>query len=190
MYLGQTIETIAKEAKRQAQGLADRALSLPLPVRHRNDSQTAHSAPRSLLLKISLQISALYLTVNMSKRQIKAQASSSRAASGAFGLGFGSTSTSTFGATSSPLSYVTEPPDLSSISDPNVVVAFKNLSKKDSTTKAKALEDIQTYVSSLSGQVEEAVLEAWVGLLLGCTYLANSNFGFLSDQDLSSYIHR
>ena len=181
MYLGQTIETIAKEAKRQAQGLADRALSLPLPVRHRNDS---------LLLKISLQISALYLTVNMSKRQIKAQASSSRAASGAFGLGFGSTSISTFGATSSPLSYVTEPPDLSSISDPNVVVAFKNLSKKDSTTKSKALEDIQTYVSSLSGQVEEAVLEAWVGLLLGCTYLANSNFGFLSDQNLSSYIHR
>lgn len=126
----------------------------------------------------------------MSKRQIKAQASSSRAALGAFGSGFGSTSTSAFGTTSSPLSYVTEPPDLSSISDPNVVVAFKNLSKKDSTTKAKALEDIQTYVSSLSGQVEEAVLEAWVGLLLGCTYLANSNFGFLSDQDLSSYIHR
>ena len=148
-------------------------------------TQTAHSAPRSYP-----QISALCLTVNMSKRQIKAQASSSRVASGAFGSGFGSTSTSAFGATSSPLSYVTEPPDLSSISDPNIIVAFKNLSKKDGTTKAKALEDMQTYVSSLSGQVEEAVLEAWVGLLLGCTYLANGNFGFLSDQDLSSYIHR
>jgi len=187
MYLGQTIETIAKEAKRREnRGMAQGLGTVPHPTTHKlRTAPHVHS-----LTSIYLQISALCLTVHMSKRQIKAQASSSRAALGAFGSGFGSTSTSAFGATSSPLSYVTEPPDLSSISDPNVVVAFKNLSKKDSTTKAKALEDIQTYVSSLSGQVEEAVLEAWVGLLLGCTYLANSNFGFLSDQDLSSYIHR
>ncbi|OCK82799.1 RING zinc finger protein-like protein [Lepidopterella palustris CBS 459.81] len=98
----------------------------------------------------------------MSKRQLKSQASSSRAASGAFGSGFGAGSASAFGATSSPLSYVAEPPDLSSISDPNVVVAFKNLSKRDSTTKAKALEDLQTYVSSLRESVEEAILEAWI----------------------------
>ena len=168
----------------------DRAPSLPLPVRHQTTHKLRTAPHIHSLTSIYLQISALCLTVHMSKRQVKAQASSSRAALGVFGSGFGSTSTSAFGATSSPLSYVTEPPDLSSISDPNVVVAFKNLSKKDSTTKAKALEDIQTYVSSLSGQVEEAVLEAWVGLLLGCTYLAKSNFSFLSDQDLSSYIHR
>ncbi|KAF2789223.1 hypothetical protein K505DRAFT_328385 [Melanomma pulvis-pyrius CBS 109.77] len=97
----------------------------------------------------------------MSKRQLKSQASSARAASGALLSGFG-TSSSAFGTSSSPLSYVTEPPDLSSISDPNVVVYFRNLSKKDSTTKAKALEDIQSYVASLKEPVEEGVLEAWI----------------------------
>lgn len=106
----------------------------------------------------------------MSKKPFKSQASSSRAISGAFGapdgplgaLGGG------FGAVpSSPLSYVYEPPDLSNISEPNVVVAFKNLQKKDSTTKAKALEDLQKYVSGLAPKdgVEDAVLESWVGLL-------------------------
>ncbi|OMP81578.1 E3 ubiquitin-protein ligase listerin [Diplodia seriata] len=95
----------------------------------------------------------------MSKKA-KSQASSSRAGAG-FGFGSGA-SFSAFGASASPLSYVSEPPDLSSISDANTVVAFKNLSKKDSTTKAKALEDLQTTVTSSGAPVEEAVLEAWV----------------------------
>ncbi len=113
----------------------------------------------------------------MSKKQFKSQASSSRAVSGAFGVSdaaFGGTnlgSSSIFGAvSSSPLSYVYEPPDLTGISEPNVVVAFKNLQKKDSTTKAKALEDLQSYVLSLGtekGGVEDAILEAWVGLCGG-----------------------
>ncbi|KAF2267433.1 hypothetical protein CC78DRAFT_530830 [Lojkania enalia] len=97
----------------------------------------------------------------MSKRQAKSQASSARAASSVFGAGFG-TSSPAFGTSSSQLSYVTEPPDLSFISDSNVVVYFRNLSKKDSTTKAKALEDIQSYVSSLQEPVEEGILEAWI----------------------------
>ncbi|KAL8926416.1 MAG: hypothetical protein Q9208_002959 [Pyrenodesmia sp. 3 TL-2023] len=100
-------------------------------------------------------------------KAFKAQASSSRAVSGAFapadgvpahfGGGFGAVP-------ASPLSYVYEPPDLSSISEPNVVVAFKNLQKKDSTTKAKALEDLQNFVSGLDPKdgVEEAVLEPWI----------------------------
>ncbi|KKY26550.1 putative ring zinc finger [Diplodia seriata] len=95
----------------------------------------------------------------MSKKA-KSQASSSRAGAG-FGFGSGA-SFSAFGASASPLSYVSEPPDLSSISDANTVVAFKNLSKKDSTTKAKALEDLQTTVTSSGAPVEEAVLEAWL----------------------------
>ena len=107
----------------------------------------------------------------MSKKAFKSQASSSRAVSAAFGgeaTGFGSSiGTPLFGAVpSSPLSYIYEPPDLTGLSDPNVGVAFKNLQKKDGTTKAKALEDLQTYVSSLNadtGGVEEAVLIAWVG---------------------------
>ena len=82
----------------------------------------------------------------------------------AFGSSIGSPA---FGAvSSSPLSYVYQPPDLSGFSDPNVGVAFKNLQKKDGTTKSKALEDLHTYVSSLgaeTGGVEEEMLTAWVG---------------------------
>ena len=112
----------------------------------------------------------------MSKKSFKSQASSSRAVSGAFGQSEVSSSignfgiTSTFGAVpSSSLSYVYEPPDLSSVSDPSIVLALKNLQKKDSTTKSKALEELQVYVLSLaveSGGVEEAILEPWVGLVV------------------------
>ena len=106
----------------------------------------------------------------MSKKAFKSHASSSRAVSGAFGgdgpVFGGSTATPAFGAVpSSPLSYVYEPPDLTAFSDPNTVVAFKNLQKKDGTTKSKALEDLQAYVSSLgaeTGGVEEVMLVAWV----------------------------
>jgi len=118
----------------------------------------------------------------MSKKQFKSQASSSRAVSGAVGtydgaLGIGAFggAPSTFGAvSSSPLSYIYEAPDLGTISDPNIVVAFKNLQKKDSTTKAKALEEVQSYVQSLNEKqeaVEEAILEAWVGSSLGALYV-------------------
>lgn len=97
----------------------------------------------------------------MSKRAAKAQASSARAAVATSFGAFGSASPA-FGASSSPLSYVSEPPDLSAVSDPNVVVYFRNLSKKDSTTKAKALEDIQAHVASLQTPIEEGLLEAWI----------------------------
>lgn len=75
---------------------------------------------------------------------------------------------STFSNTSkgTDLSYLTEPPDLSSISDANVVVSLKNLQKKDATTKAKALEELVAYVQAhpheRDGGAEEPVLEAWV----------------------------
>ena len=110
----------------------------------------------------------------MSKKQFKSQASSSRAVSGSFGSAEATFGSSTFGvslplggAPLSLLSYVAEPPDLGGISEPNIVVAFKNLQKKDSTTKSKALEDLQSYILSLTSDragVEDAVLEAWVGL--------------------------
>ena len=117
----------------------------------------------------------------MSKKQFRSQASSSRAVSGAFGppdgglssggafgspLSLGTTSSSS----SSPLSYIYEPLDLSNISTPNVVVAIKNLQKKDATTKSKALEELQTHITSLHAaqdELEGSVLEAWVGLLWG-----------------------
>ncbi|KAH7118758.1 RING zinc finger protein-like protein [Dendryphion nanum] len=98
----------------------------------------------------------------MSKRSAKSQASSARAATGGFGSAFNSSTTPAFGGSPSQLSYITEPPDLSSISDPNVVVYFRNLSKRDSTTKGRALEDIQARVLAQQEPVEEPVLEAWI----------------------------
>lgn len=95
------------------------------------------------------------------KNAFRSQASSSRASAAAGGFGgFGSTSSA------STLSYLSEPADLSSISDPNVVVAFKNMNKKDGTTKTKGLEDLREYIQDhpfeKDGGAEDAVVEAWV----------------------------
>lgn len=107
----------------------------------------------------------------MSKR-FKSQASSSRAASGAVGFGtfggFSSTSQQAAGSSSS-LSYISEPPNLSHIFDAQIVVLFKNLLKKDSTTKAKALEDLQGFVTAQETKgdaLEDGILEAWVRFIL------------------------
>lgn len=66
------------------------------------------------------------------------------------------------------MSYLAEPPTFSSISDPNVVVSFKNVLKKDSTTKGKALEELLSYAQAhpheKDGGVEEAILDVWVQL--------------------------
>lgn len=100
-------------------------------------------------------------------RQQKTQAASSRAGFGSagFSTGFGSNGTTGFGASSSSISYLADQPDLSQLSDANITVSFKGLSKKDSTTKARALDDIQNYVSRLAedpSSLEEAFLDAWV----------------------------
>lgn len=109
----------------------------------------------------------------MSRKQFKSQASSSRAVSGQTSGGFGgfggvqsSSPNSSFGGAASVLSYLSEQPDLTAISDANVIVNFKNLAKRDSTTKSRALEDLQSYVSTQkegSNEVEEGVIDAWVG---------------------------
>jgi E3 ubiquitin-protein ligase listerin len=96
----------------------------------------------------------------MSKRQFKSQASSGRVSS-AFG-GFGNTSSAFGGARSSVLSYVQEPIDYSAIENPNLVVAFKNLTKKDGTTKAKALEDLLEFATPSDAVIADSVLETWV----------------------------
>lgn len=62
---------------------------------------------------------------------------------------------------------MTETPDLAGISEPRVVVAFKNLTKKDSVTKSKGLEELQLYVTSIQSEgsvLEESFIETWVGL--------------------------
>ncbi|ORY64868.1 uncharacterized protein BCR38DRAFT_431192 [Pseudomassariella vexata] len=101
----------------------------------------------------------------MSRRQLKSRAASGKVFTTTSSSGFGAFSSTSTGST---LSYLSEPPDFSSISDANVVVSFKNLLKKDGTTKAKALEDLITYVEAhpfeQGGGAEEPVLEAWVQL--------------------------
>ena len=107
----------------------------------------------------------------MSKK-FKSQASSARAAATTTAFGntssFGFGSAPSFQTSPSLLSYVTEQPDLSRISQPNVVVALKNLSKKDSTTKEKALDELNDYLSARSTTstfgIEDAMIESWVGL--------------------------
>lgn len=89
----------------------------------------------------------------MSKK-FRSQASSTRAATSLGGFG-------SFSSSVSPLSYIAEPPDLSQVSDPNVVVNLKNLSKRDSTTKGKALEEL---LDVLKDGGDVPVLTAWSDL--------------------------
>ncbi|KAL9125815.1 MAG: hypothetical protein Q9217_005035 [Psora testacea] len=106
----------------------------------------------------------------MSKKGFRSQASSSGAVAGTFGgfsdgAVFAASASGFGGGSSSPLSHVYEPPGLKGLSDPNVVVAFKNLQKRDGTTKSKALEDLQNYTQSLGSHqdgLEAAMLEAWI----------------------------
>ena len=73
-----------------------------------------------------------------------------------------------FGAASaaSPLSYLAEPPSLSHVSDPNVVVSLRSVFKKDGTTRAKGLEELLRHVCAhphdQGGGVDEALLDIWV----------------------------
>ncbi|OTB06457.1 hypothetical protein M426DRAFT_9597 [Hypoxylon sp. CI-4A] len=101
----------------------------------------------------------------MNRKSAKSRATSGKAFTSSASSSFGAFSTSSRG---TDLSYLAEPPDLSSVSDANVVVSLKNLQKKDATTKAKALEDLVTYVQAhpyeSNGGTEEPILEAWVQL--------------------------
>ncbi|OAA58694.1 Zinc finger, RING/FYVE/PHD-type [Cordyceps fumosorosea ARSEF 2679] len=68
----------------------------------------------------------------------------------------------------SSLSYLAEPPSFAAIADPNIVVSLKNVLKKDSTTKTKALDDLLAYVQAQphdkDGGVEDAILDIWTQL--------------------------
>ncbi|KAJ5294957.1 hypothetical protein N7508_009778 [Penicillium antarcticum] len=101
----------------------------------------------------------------MSKK-FKSQASSSRAAASAFGS-FGGFSSGLSGQGKEPsvLTYIAAPPDLSRIADQHLVIAFKNLLKKDDITRTKALEELRDYISKVegnSGTLDDGFLDAWV----------------------------
>lgn len=118
----------------------------------------------------------------MSKKA-KSQASSSRAVAAGFG-GFGAFSFSGEGRSPSALPYVAEPPDLSRISEPQLVVAFKNVLKKDEITRAKALDDLKEHVAGAEidrgAVLDDGFLEAWV-----CTVLLGID---ISDGDRSLFL--
>lgn len=104
----------------------------------------------------------------MSSKKYKSQASSSRAAASTFGsFGGFSSAFSSQGREPSSLTYVTEPPDLSRISEAQLTIAFKNFLKKDEVTRTKALDDLRDHVlavESRNGTLDDGFLEAWVGL--------------------------
>ena len=93
----------------------------------------------------------------MTKKTFKSQASSSRAVSSSNAV-FGGSSSSTL------LSHTYEPPDLSGISAPQIVVSLKNLQKKDSITKTKALEDLFKHLFEADGELDAATINAWISL--------------------------
>ena len=101
----------------------------------------------------------------MSKK-FKSQASSSRAAASAFGsFGGFSGGISSEGKEPSALTYIAAPPDLSRIAEQQLVIAFKNLLKKDDVTRLKALEELRDHISAVEktkGTLDDGFLDAWV----------------------------
>ncbi|OJK04706.1 hypothetical protein ASPACDRAFT_109498 [Aspergillus aculeatus ATCC 16872] len=102
----------------------------------------------------------------MSSKKYKSQASSSRAAASTFGsFGGFSSAFSSQGREPSSLTYVTEPPDLSRISEAQLTIAFKNFLKKDEVTRTKALDDLRDHVLAVESRnetLDDGFLEAWV----------------------------
>ncbi|KAJ5162717.1 Zinc finger RING-CH-type [Penicillium coprophilum] len=101
----------------------------------------------------------------MSKK-FKSQASSSRAAASAFGsFGGFSGGLSSEGKEASALTYIAAPPDLSRIAKQQLVIAFKNLLKKDDITRLKALEELRDHISTVEKNkrtLDDGFLDAWV----------------------------
>ena len=83
---------------------------------------------------------------------------------------------------SSPLSSTTRPLDLGSL-PPELVVIAKNIQKRDATTKAKGLQDLQAKITEgLEEHVLDSLLNIWVSLeLLSLLTL---------DHSISSASHR
>lgn len=105
--------------------------------------------------------------------------------------GFGGFGTAASGTS---LSYLAEPPSFSAISDPNVVVSLKNVLKKDSTTKAKALEELLAYVQAhpfeKDGGVEEGILDVWVSRQRQVYHDRRNVTYTLTGPNISSYVNR
>ncbi|KAI5950862.1 hypothetical protein KGF54_003936 [Candida jiufengensis] len=63
------------------------------------------------------------------------------------------------------LNYFTNQPDISTISNSDLTVIFKSLTKKDPKTKEKALNDLLSFVNEQNlNEFDEATLDCWVQL--------------------------
>jgi hypothetical protein len=76
-----------------------------------------------------------------------------------------------FGSGVSGLSYLAEYPDTSELSDPQVVVTFKNLGKRDTKTKTKALEELKAVLEDVLSSdtprtLEDPIISVWVSELV------------------------
>ncbi|KAJ6256285.1 E3 ubiquitin-protein ligase [Drechslerella dactyloides] len=130
--------------------------------------------------------------MSSSKKRAHAHASSASAAAALSGKSAGSA----FGfpshardRVSSPLSYFAEPPDIKSISDPNLVVVFSNLLKRDDTTKEKAVAELLDWVTE-QASIENAVVNCYVQLYpklsfentIRIRHLAHKVLGTIADK--------
>lgn len=123
----------------------------------------------------------------MSKK-FKSQASSSRAAASAFGsFGGFSGGLSSEGKEPSALTYIAAPPDLSRIAEQQLVIAFKNLLKKDDITRLKALEELRDHISTVEktkGTLDDGFLDAWVCIDHFYIKILSNNIVFFPGQNL------
>ncbi|UKZ82717.1 hypothetical protein TrVFT333_010512 [Trichoderma virens FT-333] len=128
---------------------------------HGSELYKSSSPPRRALRNAARPPPLVSSRPQLTRPTMKRFAAASRAPGAKFG-GFGAP-----GGTGT-LSYLAEPPSFSAVSDPNVVVSLKNLLKKDSTTKTKALEDLLAHVQAQpfekDGGVEDAILDVWTGM--------------------------
>ncbi|KAF3928547.1 hypothetical protein ABW21_db0206473 [Orbilia brochopaga] len=129
----------------------------------------------------------------------RAQASSASAAAALSGRStssaFGFPSHRAADRASSPLSYFAEPPDIKSISDPNLVVVFSNLLKRDDTTKEKAVAELLDWTVE-QPSIENAVVNCYVQLYPKLSFentirirqLAHKVLGSIADKTRRAFV--
>lgn len=89
------------------------------------------------------------------------------------------------------LNYFTAVPDATFLSDPNVAIIFKSLLKKDSITKEKSLNDLNSYISEINNKSvfeDDLVIISWVQLYPKLAIDNSRNVRILSHKIHSLYL--
>ncbi|EWC46127.1 hypothetical protein DRE_04701 [Drechslerella stenobrocha 248] len=131
-----------------------------------------------------------------SKRRTQASSANAAAALSGKSTAFGFPSLSQARErTSSPLSYFAEPPDIKLISNPNLVVVFSNLLKRDDTTKEKALSELLDWITE-QASIENAIVNCYVQLYPKLSFentirvrqLAHKVLGSIADKTRKAFV--